>query len=128
MSDTGDRPDWAKKLGTGERPTWASLLDDEEVDALVRLWLDAAARGWRLWLARESQAWAMSTDDGEAGAWYTPPSEVHNGRADAHDARRTVTMTGLESHAEAVAAMRWFLGWTPGALPPAPVPAVEAAA
>lgn len=101
-------------------PTWAVDIAQAEIDELTQLWLDAAARGWSLSVGRYSQAWSIGDASRDVRASYEPPNEICIGRVDAHDRERTLMLTGVASHAAAVAALRAFYGWPRGEVPPPP--------
>lgn len=89
--------------------------------ALLALWRDAQARGWRA-LDIET-GWRFTSADGLSTMGYRFGDGVVVDLVTAVDRGRTLTVTGVIGQAEAVALLRHFLGWreatgTTGRCPP----------
>jgi hypothetical protein len=84
-----------------------------EVGALIPLWEEAHARGWKVDIHSGRRTWFIESPESTVGAGYEPPGEVCTGTVRAYDnsTGKTVTLTGVESNVEAVARVREFLGW-----------------
>lgn len=96
---------------------WAALAcaagppKPAELGAVLALWREAQTRGWAVNPDPETRSWRASDPAGTAAMAYDSPGLACIGVVTAHDARRTLVLTGVPDAAEAVAQIRAFLGW-----------------
>lgn len=61
--------------------------------------------------AKGPGGWRGLTEGSRAGFEYVPPSEISDGWLEVHDPDRTMVLTGVSTHGEAVDRVKDFLGW-----------------
>lgn len=92
-----------------------SVLAARRAADLIRL--QAQTRSWVVRVDPDTAALRLHAPDGLSGAAYVPPSSVSTGCLSAHNERQTLTMTGVETHTEAVRIIAGFFDWAlPGAI------------
>lgn len=96
----------------GEHFTLDAIGEAVELADLLALWTDARNRGWTVTVDPASQSWRAANADRSAGMAYDPPCEIGTGHIGAHDAKRTLTLTGVGATSEAVTVLRDFFGWS----------------
>lgn len=79
---------------------------------LIALLAMATRAGFQVGVSSKGPGgWTAHTADRGLGFEYLPPSEVCDGWLEVHDTERTMVLTGIATHGEAVDRVRDFLGW-----------------
>jgi len=77
---------------------------------VVRLWCDARRRDWVV-VPVVYPGWRWASYDRLSWFAYRAGDDAMLGLVSAYARGRTLALTGVVDQTEAVAAVRWFLGW-----------------